>query len=88
MKKSKSELHDWPRQEYKRADFGKLIRGKYAGRIRASTNVVVLDPQIARAFPNDDAVNAALREVMKAARSSTRRARRPTKTRAKVARAR
>ena len=27
MKKSKSELHDWPRHEYKRADFGKIVRG-------------------------------------------------------------
>ncbi len=81
------QFQDWPRQEYTRADFGKIVRGKYAERIRTSTNVVVLDPQIARAFPNDDAVNAALREVIKAARSSTRRARRPTKTRAKVVRA-
>ena len=49
MKKSKSELNeselnDWGRPEYKRSDFGKLVRGKYAKRIQESTNVVVLDP--------------------------------------------
>ena len=44
MKKAKSELNDWLRPEYKRSDFGKLVRGKYASRIQKSTNVIVLDP--------------------------------------------
>ena len=35
---AKSELNDWGRAEYKRADFGELVRGKYAKRIRESTN--------------------------------------------------
>lgn len=87
MKKSKSELHDWLRPEYTRADFGAFVRGKYADRVRASTNVVVLDPQVAKAFPNDEAVNAALRGLMKLARSSARLRSRSTRTRAKVARA-
>ncbi len=39
MKKVKSELNDWLRPEYKRSDFGTLARGKYARRVRASTNV-------------------------------------------------
>lgn len=30
MKKAKSELNDWGRPEYKRSDFGELVRGKYA----------------------------------------------------------
>ena len=30
MKKAKSELNDWGRSEYKRSDFGKFVRGKYA----------------------------------------------------------
>jgi hypothetical protein len=30
VKKAKSELNDWGRPEYKRSDFGKLVRGKYA----------------------------------------------------------
>ena len=69
MKKPKSELNDWLRPEYKRSDFGKLVRGKYATRIRESTNVIVLDPQVAKVFPNDEAVNNALRELIGATRA-------------------
>ena len=73
MKKTKkSELDDWGRPEYKRADLGELVRGKYAKRIRESTNVVVLDPQVAKVFPNDEAVNDALRELIELPTSSTR----------------
>jgi len=72
MKKAKSELNDWSRAEYKRSDLGEVVRGKYAGRIRASTNVVILDPQVAKVFPNDKAVNDALRGLIKLARSSAR----------------
>jgi hypothetical protein len=73
MKKAKeSELNDWGRPDYKRADLGELVRGKYAKRIRESTNVVVLDPQVAKAFPNDKAVNDALRELIERSRSTNR----------------
>ena len=73
MKKTKkSELDDWGRPEYKRADLGELVRGKYSKRIRESTNVVVLDPQVAKVFPNDEAVNDALRELIELPTSSTR----------------
>ncbi len=72
MKKAKSELNDWSRPEYKRSDFGELGRGKYASRIRKSTNVIVLDPQVAKVFPNDEAVNNALRELIGATRSAGR----------------
>lgn len=30
MEKAKSELNDWGRPEYRRSDFGEIIRGKYA----------------------------------------------------------
>jgi hypothetical protein len=70
MKKAKSEeQNDWLRPEYKRAHFGELVRGKYAKRIQKSTNVIVLDPQVAKVFPNDEAVNNALRELIKVTRS-------------------
>ena len=65
MKKAKSEFNDWLRPEYKRSDLGQLVSGKYAKRIRESTNVIVLDPQVAKVFPNDEAVNNALRGLMK-----------------------
>lgn len=87
MKKGKeSELNDWGRPEYKRADLGELVRGKYSKRIRESTNVVVLDPQVAKAFPNDEAVNSALRELMglptASARSRSKRKSKAEKKRA------
>ncbi len=73
MKKAKeSELNDWGRPEYKRADLGGLVRGKYAKRIRESTSVVVLDPQVAKIFPNDEAVNDALRRLIMSTPSKLR----------------
>ena len=40
------------------------VRGKYAERYRAGTNLVLLDPDVAKAFPNEQAVNEALRLVL------------------------
>ncbi len=59
MKKASRKAVDELRTEYKRSDFGKLVRGKYAARLAAETNVVVLDPEVAKAFPIDKAVNEA-----------------------------
>jgi len=71
MKKAdNSELDDWGKANYKRADLGEIVRGKYAKRIRESTNVVVLDPQVAKAFPNDEAVNSALLGLIRSTRSA------------------
>jgi hypothetical protein len=58
------------RPEYKRSDFGELVRGKYAVRIAEASNVVMLEPEVARAFPNDQAVNKALRSLIEAARAA------------------
>jgi len=46
-------------------DFSGGTRGKYADRYASGTNVVMLDPDVAAAFPNERAVNEALREQMK-----------------------
>jgi len=67
MKKAKPSKRDELRPEYKRSDFGKMVRGKYASRISAATNVVILDPEVAEAFPNDQAVNEALRSLINVA---------------------
>jgi hypothetical protein len=77
MKKADTTLRSELRKEYKRADFGKMSRGKYARRIAASTNVVLLDPEVAQAFPTDRAVNDALRSLIGIAKASTRLSRRP-----------
>lgn len=55
-------------------DFGKGVRGKYAQRYAAGTNVVILAPDVAAAFPDADSVNEALRALMKIARKAGRKA--------------
>ncbi len=72
MKKGKLDGMDELRPEYKRSDFGEIVRGKYADRIKDETNVVLLAPDIAKAFPNDEAVNNALRYLLEVAEASTR----------------
>ena len=64
--KKKSELTDELRPEYDMKPLLKGgVRGKYATRYRAGTNLVLLEPEVAKAFPNDKAVNEALKLVMK-----------------------
>ena len=63
MKNAKKLATDEVRSEYRRSDFGKLVRGKYVARLQASSNVVILDPEVAELFPNAAAVNAALRSL-------------------------
>src|SRR6266446_3272195 len=78
MKKAKKVAADDLRSEYKRSDFGALVRGKYFTRLKKSSNVVVLDPEVAELFPNASAVNAALRSlaaIAKRAGSGRRRSR-------------
>lgn len=69
MKKAETRI-DELRPEYQREDFGKMVRGKYAARTKESSNVVVLDPDVAEAFPNALAVNQALRALLELARTS------------------
>ncbi|PYM88915.1 MAG: hypothetical protein DME08_26690 [Candidatus Rokuibacteriota bacterium] len=63
------------RKEY---DFRGGIRGKYAARVRERSNIVVLDADVAAAFPNSSAVNRALRALLEIVprRPLRRRARR------------
>lgn len=60
------------RREY---DFSGGKRGKYARRFAERSNIVVLDPDVAAAFPDSDAVNEALRTLAKVARRAKARAR-------------
>lgn len=69
MKKANTDP-DELRPEYRREDFGPMARGKYAARVRESSNVVVLDPDVAQAFPNAQAVNDALRGLIELAKAS------------------
>ena len=45
-------------------DFSGAARGKYARRYTQGTNVVVLEPDVAKAFPNAEAVNSSLRTLV------------------------
>jgi hypothetical protein len=47
----------------KQYDFSKGIRGKYAARFAAGTNVVLLDPDLVDRFPDSESVNRALRSL-------------------------
>jgi hypothetical protein len=60
MKKVNMQV-DEMRTEY---DFSKGVRGKYAKQYAQGTNVVVLEPDIAREFPNARSVNQALRSLI------------------------
>jgi hypothetical protein len=44
------------------------VRGKHAARYREGTNVILLAPDVAAVFPDEDAVNKALRLVIQLAR--------------------
>ena len=79
MKKAKHTNGDELRAEYKLSDFrGGFVRGKYATRLRKSSNIVVLRPEVAEAFPDEEAVNKALLSLIDVAQKTTRLMRRPT----------
>ena len=65
MKKANQKSANEMRPEYDFASMKGGIRGKYAQRYRAGTNLVLLDPELATAFPTEAAVNNALRAVLK-----------------------
>ena len=51
-------------QEYDLKSLGKGVRGKYFEKYQKGTNVVVIDPELSKAFPNAKAVNDALRKIL------------------------
>ncbi|NQU05895.1 MAG: hypothetical protein HQ568_07365 [Calditrichaeota bacterium] len=72
MKKDNKTEKDELRVEYNRSDFpGGLKRGKYAKCLAESSNIIVLKPEVAEAFPNEEAVNTALLSLIKLAQNTT-----------------
>ena len=57
------------RTEYDFASMKGGVRGKYLRRIRESTNIVVIEPDVADAFPTEAAVNEALRGILNTTRA-------------------
>jgi hypothetical protein len=65
MKKTvRQRNHDEMRSEYDFASMKGGVRGKHHREYRSGTNVVLLQPDVAEAFPTEDAVNEALRGIL------------------------
>ena len=65
MKKANRNSANEMLPEYDFASMKGGVRGKYSAQYSAGTNLVLLDPEVAEAFPTDAAVNQALRAVLK-----------------------
>ncbi len=63
------EMEDELRPEYDLAQLQGGVKGKYAERYRQGTNLVLLEPDVANAFPDAESVNEALRLLLKLAKS-------------------
>lgn len=66
-KDSKDDL----REEYDLSKLKNRVRGKYVERFQQGTNLVLLEPEVAEAFPDSEAVNNALRMLMQVAKNQT-----------------
>jgi hypothetical protein len=67
--KKVNHLKDEMRSEYNFGSMSGGVRGKYVERLRRQSNIVVLEPEVAAAFPTGDSVNAALRGMLDTART-------------------
>ncbi|PSF34536.1 hypothetical protein C7H19_18385 [Aphanothece hegewaldii CCALA 016] len=65
----KNELEDELREEYDLSQLTGQVRGKYVERYRQGTNLVLLDPDVAKEFPTHESVNQALRLLIRLAKS-------------------
>jgi hypothetical protein len=75
MKKALKKQNDDLRPEY---DFSKLkggVRGKYAQRLRKGTNLILLSPDVAEYFQDEQSVNTALRSLVGIAKAQIQIAR-------------
>ena len=69
MAKAKNEF-DEMRAEYRPEDMKNAVRGKHFRAYWAGRGVAVLDPDVARAFPTNEAVNDALRRLVSAGKTA------------------
>jgi hypothetical protein len=67
--KANTNVDDELRAEYDLSQLQGGVRGKYVQRYNEGTNLVLLAPDVARTFPSDEAVNEALRLLMKIAKA-------------------
>ena len=64
MKKASTTKADQDIPELKRDQLGVGVRGKYFKKMMQGSNVVVLQPEIQKAFPSSEAVNKALANML------------------------
>ena len=64
MKKASMKMADQDIPELKRDELGKGVRGKFLKHFLQGSNVVVLQPEIQKAFPTSEAVNKALASML------------------------
>ena len=76
------------RKEYSREDLGRGVRGKYYREYMKGTNLILLRPEVAQAFPTSEAVNEALLSLIEVANRSANLTTRSTRTRRRRAAAR
>ena len=84
MKKASTKMADQDIPELKREQLGVGVRGKYFKQFTENSNVVVLQPEIQKAFPTSEAVNKALASLLaftQEAQSLTARPKRATRKR-------
>ncbi|MCC6610397.1 MAG: hypothetical protein IT515_12095 [Burkholderiales bacterium] len=60
------------RAEYKRSDLGAGVRGRFYSQYQKGHNLVLLKPEVAAAFPTDEAVNEALLSLVRIAKAALR----------------
>lgn len=82
MKKSNRKAENDMRPEYDFVSMKGGVRGKYVKQYRSGTNLILLDPELAEAFPTDSAVNEVLRAVLKMTETvrAPHRSSRPSRT--------
>jgi hypothetical protein len=61
-KENETVMDDMPAE----IDFSGGVRGKYAGKIEPLNNLVLIEPELFKAFPSEEEVNRALRILLKA----------------------
>jgi len=67
----KGKKHNELRPEYRREDLGQGVRGKYFESYQKGTNLVLISPDVAKAFPTEESINKALRSLIDLAQKST-----------------
>ena len=66
----KNESKDEIRPEYVKEQLGEGTRGKYYKDYKSGTNLILLDPEVAKVFTDEKSVNDALKSLIKVAQSS------------------